>query len=121
MGPHLLEQVSAFLGWERFDQLLFGRGQDTLKAHHQEITDQVGVYVLGPPADVFLFEAGHPVADGSLDFALGLHGSQPEVQLSVVRLCLTLPRQRQAQPDYLLSTAVPVPKQSKRDDTKAGT
>jgi hypothetical protein len=41
MGPNLLEQVPALLGRERLDQVLFGRGQDTLEADDEEITDQM--------------------------------------------------------------------------------
>jgi hypothetical protein len=43
----LLEQVSPLLGRERLVQLLFGRSQNALKANHEEITNQVGVNVLG--------------------------------------------------------------------------
>jgi hypothetical protein len=46
---------------------LFGRGQDALEADHQEVAEQVGADVLGPPAHVFLFEAAHPFADGGFD------------------------------------------------------
>jgi hypothetical protein len=48
MGAYLFEQVSALLGRERLDQLLFGGGQDALEADHEEIIDQMGVNVLGP-------------------------------------------------------------------------
>ena len=57
MSPHLFEQVSALLGRQRLDQLLFGRRQDALEADHEKVTDQVGVDVLGPAAHVFLLEA----------------------------------------------------------------
>ena len=74
MGPYLFEQVSSFLSWERLDQLLFGRRQDTLEADHEQITDQVGAKVLGSPAHVFPFEARHPFADSGFDFSLCFHG-----------------------------------------------
>ena len=45
MGPHLLEQVPPLFGRKRLDQMLFGRGQDALKADHEEIAEQVGVDV----------------------------------------------------------------------------
>ncbi len=41
-----------------------------LEADHEEITDQVGVNVLGSPAHVFLFESADPFADGGFDFSL---------------------------------------------------
>src|SRR5205814_1594757 len=73
MVPHLLEKVSTLLSGQRLDQLLLGSGQDALKAHYEQIADQVGVNIFGPPAHVFLLEASHPVADGGLNFALGFH------------------------------------------------
>ena len=75
LGPDLFEQVPPLLGRERLDQLLFGRGQDALEADHEQITDQVGVDVLGAAAHVILFEVAHPFANGGFDFALGFHAT----------------------------------------------
>ena len=41
LGADLFEQISAFLGRERLDQLFFGRRQDALEADQEEIADQV--------------------------------------------------------------------------------
>ena len=73
MGPHLLEQVPPFLGRKRLDQMLFGRGQNALKADHEEITEQVGVNVLGAPAHVILLKATHCFTNGGFDFSLCFH------------------------------------------------
>jgi len=56
MGAYLLEQVPPFLGRKRLDQVLFGRSQNSLKADHEEITEQVSVNVLGAPAHVVLLK-----------------------------------------------------------------
>ena len=48
LRPYLFEQFSALVGLERFDQLLFGRGQDAEEAHHEKIANDVGVDILGP-------------------------------------------------------------------------
>src|SRR5436190_1573967 len=56
------------------DELAVGRGQHALEADNEQIAKQVGVNVLGPTAHVFLLEAGHPFADGGLDFSLAFHG-----------------------------------------------
>ena len=66
----MLEQISTLLRGERLDQLLLGGSQDALKAHDEQIADQVGVDVFGSPAHVFLLEATDPVADGGFDFSL---------------------------------------------------
>jgi hypothetical protein len=68
------QQVPPLVRGERLDQLLFGRGQDALEADDEQITDQVGVDVLGAAAHVFLFKARDPFADGRFDFALCFHG-----------------------------------------------
>jgi hypothetical protein len=39
----LLQQVPPFLGRKRLYQMLFGRGQNALKADHEEIAEQVGI------------------------------------------------------------------------------
>jgi hypothetical protein len=90
MGPHLLEQVSSLLGWQRLDQMLFGGGQDALEADHEEIIDQVRADVFGSPAHVFLLEATDPLADGGFDFPLRFHGALA---------CLPFPAQVAAEED----------------------
>ena len=77
MGPHLLQQVPPLLGRKRLDQMLFGRGQHALKADHEEIAEQVGINVLGPPAHVVLLKATDSFTNGGLDFSLGSHGRPP--------------------------------------------
>ena len=91
MGPDLLEQVPALLGRERLDEVLFGRGQDALEPDHDQVVDQVRADVLGAAAHVFLLEAAHPLADGSLDLALRL---QSDLQRG--RSCQREPRTRSA-------------------------
>lgn len=49
MGPYLLQQVPPLFGWKRLDPVLLGCGQGSLKADDEEITEQVGVDVLGGP------------------------------------------------------------------------
>jgi hypothetical protein len=70
MRANLLEQVSALLGWERLDQLLFGGRQDALETDHDEIAQQMRVYVLGTPAHEVLFKATDPLANGGFDLPL---------------------------------------------------
>src|ERR1043165_141385 len=53
--------------------MLFGRGQNPFKSHQQEIVNEMGVDVFGPPAHVFLFEARHALADGGFDLSKSLH------------------------------------------------
>jgi hypothetical protein len=77
MASILFEQVPALFTWKRLDQVLFGRGQYTLEAHHEQITDQMGLDVLGAPAHEFLFKATDPLGNGGFDFALGSHGGLP--------------------------------------------
>jgi hypothetical protein len=55
--------------------VLFGRGQHALEADHQQVADQVGMDVLGPPAHIVLFEAADPFADCGFDFSLGFHNN----------------------------------------------
>jgi hypothetical protein len=54
--------------------VLFGRGQNTLEAHHEQVADQVGTDILGTPAHVFLLEPRDSGADGGFDLSLCLHG-----------------------------------------------
>jgi hypothetical protein len=75
MGPNLFEQVSPFLGGERFDQVLFGGRQNTLKADHQEDVDQVRVDVLGSPAHVILFKATDSFANRGFNLSLSFHSN----------------------------------------------
>jgi hypothetical protein len=77
VGPDLLEQLPPFLGRERLDQLLFGGGQHALKADHEEITEQVGVDVLGTPAHVVLLEATDSFANGGFEFSPCSHSDTP--------------------------------------------
>ena len=55
--------------------MLFGRSQNALKADHEEITEQVGVDVLGSPAHVLLLKATNSFTNGRFDFSLGSHQS----------------------------------------------
>jgi hypothetical protein len=73
MGAHLLEQVPAFLGWERLDQVLLGGSQNALETNDNQVADQVGMNVLGTSAHVLLLEVAHPLRNGTFDFALSLH------------------------------------------------
>jgi hypothetical protein len=85
----LLEQVPPLLGRQGLDQLLFGRRQNPLEADHEQVADQVGVDVLGPPAHVVLLEARDPFADGRFDLSQRFHGvlDSPEVW----RRCYQIP------------------------------
>ena len=49
----------------------------TLEADHEQITDQMGLNVLGAPAHEFLFKATDPLGNGGFDFALGFHEASP--------------------------------------------
>ena len=68
-----LSRSLPFLGRERLDQVLLGRGQDALEADDEQIADQVGADVLGSPAHVVLLEAADPFANGGFDFSLRFH------------------------------------------------
>ena len=74
---NLLQQVASFLNRKRLHQVLLGGSQNSQQANHQQITNQICPDVLGPPADVFLLEMGHPFADGSFDLALCFHERAP--------------------------------------------
>jgi hypothetical protein len=76
MGPYLLQQVPPLFGRERLDQVLLGGGQNALETHDEEIPQQMGVDVLGPPAHVILLEAADSFADGGFDLSLGSHGKR---------------------------------------------
>ena len=71
MRSYLFEQVPALLGREGHDHLLFGRGQDALKTDHEEITDQMGANVPGPPAEVVVMKASDEFANGGFDLTEG--------------------------------------------------
>jgi hypothetical protein len=73
MTSDLLEQISAFFGWQRLDQVLLRRGQDAIEAHHNQIIDEERVNLLGTAPHVFLLEAAHALRDGTLDFSLSFH------------------------------------------------
>jgi hypothetical protein len=73
MAPYLLEQVSAFLGLESLDQMLFRGRQNAFEADNNQIIYQVSANVLGPPAHVFLFKAAHAARNFAFDFALRFH------------------------------------------------
>jgi hypothetical protein len=47
--------------------------QNSLEADHEEITDHVGLNVLGFPAHAFLFEMSVPSTAGGFDFSLRFH------------------------------------------------
>jgi hypothetical protein len=68
LNSHLFHEIASLVGLERFDQMLFGRGENSLEADHKQITDQVGVDALGAAAHVFLLKAAHALADGGFDF-----------------------------------------------------
>ena len=53
--------------------MLFGRSQNTLKAHHEQITEQVGMNVLRAAAHVILLKATDSFADCGFKFTLRLH------------------------------------------------
>ena len=73
MRPNLLEQISSLLGWQRLDEMLFGRGQNAKQANNQLIVDQVSANVPRATAHVLLFETDHPGAHGGFDFPLCFH------------------------------------------------
>ena len=69
LGSHLFQEIPPLLGLERLYQMLFGRGQNPLEPDHDQITDQVGVDVLGTAAHALLHKAVHPLANGGFDFS----------------------------------------------------
>src|SRR5438132_7344909 len=74
MGPNLLEQVPPLRGRKRLDQLLFGRSQNFLEADHEEITEQVGVWMSLGPGPRTMVAQGSWATGGSasaLPFLLG--------------------------------------------------
>ena len=77
VGPYLLEQVSAFLGWERLYQVLFRGRQNALKADHEEIIEQVGVNALGTPAHVVPLKATNSFTNGGFEFSPCFHSDTP--------------------------------------------
>lgn len=73
MGPHLFQQVSSPFDRMRHDQVQFGRGQNALKADHDEVAEQVDANVPWPSAHVFMFKTTDAVANGRFDLALRFH------------------------------------------------
>jgi hypothetical protein len=65
----LLEQVTPLLGRKRLDQVLFSGSQNALKADHEEITEQVGMNVLGTPAHVVLLKVTNSFTNGGFEFS----------------------------------------------------
>jgi len=61
---------------KRLDQVLLGRGQHAVEAYGEEITEQVGVKVLGASAHVVQLEANDSFAEGSFDLSRGSHGDE---------------------------------------------
>ena len=55
-----------------------------------EIAEQVSVNVLGATASVFLLKVTDPIADCSLDFALGFH--RADNSETVAKICNTFPK-----------------------------
>jgi len=73
LDSHLLLEIASLLGLVRLGQMLFRRSQNPLEPDQQQITDQVGVDVLGAAAHALLRKTGHPLADGRFDFSRRLH------------------------------------------------
>ena len=73
VGPYLLEQVPPLLPRKRLDQMLFGGGQNASKADHEEITQQVGVNVLGAPAHVVMLKATNSFTNSGFEFSQCSH------------------------------------------------
>ena len=71
-------------------QLLFGVCQQTLKPDDDEITEQVGVNILGASSPAFLLKAADHLADGGLDFSLGFHWAGNSK--TVAKICSTFPK-----------------------------
>jgi len=53
--------------------LLLGGGQNALQADHEEISEQVGVNILGSAAHILLLEARYGFTNGGFDFSMGFH------------------------------------------------
>ena len=77
LGADLFQQISALFGNERLDQVLFGGGQHATQSNQQQITEQMGLDILGATAHVFLLEARDPLADCGFDFSLRFHHQFP--------------------------------------------
>ena len=67
------------LGRQRRDQVLFGRSQDPLKAEYAEITNKVGLNIIGAPAHVIPFKATKSFTNSGFDCSLGF---QSDLRLS---------------------------------------
>jgi len=73
MASDLFEQVSAFLGLERFHEMLFGRGQNPRKPDNNQIINQMRTNIFRPAAHVFLLKAAHALGNGTFNLALRFH------------------------------------------------
>lgn len=71
--PHLFEQVTPLFAGERLDQVPLRGRKHPLQADDQSVTEQIRADILGSPAQLFLFEASDPLANGRLDLGLGSH------------------------------------------------
>src|SRR5438045_1966174 len=89
MGPHLLEKIPSLLRRQGLHEVLFRRGQDTLKTDHQQIIDQVRVNVLGPAPHVILLEAAKPLADGCFDLSLAFHANTTHSERPAAKVAVT--------------------------------
>ena len=77
-----LSKSLPFSAGERLDQVLFGGGQNALKADHEEITEQVGVNALGTPAHVVLLKATDSFTNSGFEFSPCSHGGTHHPPLS---------------------------------------
>src|SRR5689334_22609053 len=55
--------------------MLFGGAQRALQPDHDQVADQVGMDVFGPPSHELLLESSHAVADGRFDLSLRVHSA----------------------------------------------
>jgi hypothetical protein len=85
MRPHLLEQVSAFLGLERLDQMLFRGRQNAFEPDD----NQMRANVFRTPAHIFLFKAAHALRNGTFDPTLRFHQEKQGYQIFPELSCLT--------------------------------
>ena len=60
-------------------KLSIRRSQNTLQANRQQIANQMCADVLRSPADVFLLEMGHLLADSGFDLSKSLHEGSPSL------------------------------------------
>ncbi len=118
MGPHLLEQVPPPLGRICLDQMLFGRGQNSLKANHDTIRDQVGADVFGVPADLFLLEEPRPFTNDGFNFPLRIHDVRKRVVLFPVEKSARSFRRRSRRSTALSSRGLPEMDNARLDERK---